>query len=160
MGNIIRMNTDEFINGGFVNSVDVNDYQIVLISDAIKHNKKRKNICAIRSLVPRPELISYFEDDKKKKYKNGYLEFLNEKEIDSSFVMPIIVGYKRDNMNIVLLCSKDEDRYKYLKLLCKHIEQKHGVKTKSYKDLVQEGIVEDLRKNDEGKKDKKKKKKK
>lgn len=160
MGNIIRMNTDEFINGGFVNSVDINDYQIVLISDAIKHNKKRKNICAIRSLVPRPELISYFEDDKKKKYKNGYLEFLNEKEIDSSFVMPIIVGYKRDNMNIVLLCSKDEDRYKYLKLLCKHIEQKHGVKTKSYKDLVQEGIVEDLRKNDEGKKDKKKKKKK
>lgn len=160
MGNIIRMNTDEFINGGFVNSVDINDYQIVLISDAIKHIKKRKNICAIRSLVPRPELISYFEDDKKKKYKNGYLEFLNEKEIDSSFVMPIIVGYKRDNMNIVLLCSKDEDRYKYLKLLCKHIEQKHGVKTKSYKDLVQEGIVEDLRKNDEGKKDKKKKKKK
>lgn len=160
MGNIIRMNTDEFIKGGFVNSVDINDYQIVLISDAIKHNKKRKNICAIRSLVPRPELISYFEDDKKKKYKNGYLEFLNEKEIDSSFVMPIIVGYKRDNMNIVLLCSKDEDRYKYLKLLCKHIEQKHGVKTKSYKDLVQEGIVEDLRKNDEGKKDKKKKKKK
>lgn len=159
MGNIIRMNTEEFIKGGFSDAVDINQYQIVLVSESIKNNKKRKNICALRSLVPRPELISYYEDNKKKKYKNAYLEFLNEKEIDSSFVMPIVIGCKRDNMNIILLCSKDEDRYKYLKLLCKHIEQKHKIKTKSFDDLVEEGLVKDLREKDT-KKDKKKKKKK
>lgn len=137
MGKIIRANSKELVKDLLPAIENHEDFQFVVVSDEIKTSKKKKNVCKVRALIPSVELITYFEEGKEKKFKKKYIEFLNKKEIDESYIQPFVVGIKEHGWSIVLVCSKDEDKYGFLKLICDHMEKKYGLKTVSTKKFLE-----------------------
>jgi len=139
MGCIIRIDSEKFI-GDFLKNFDPNKFQFLLISkDITTKGKKGKysNVMAIKALIPPPHIASVFiNDGMTKTYKKKYLEYL--KKDDNNLLVSTIIKGAINNMNIVLLCSKSEDEFGYLKLLCEFIEDIYNMKTYSYKKFKKE----------------------
>jgi hypothetical protein len=134
MGCVIRIDSEQFISK-FLKHFSPNEFQFLLISENITTNKKYKNVMSVRSLIPPPNIISgYIDDGFTKSYQNKYFDFLKKDENNS--LVSIIVKAALSNMNIVLLCSKSEDEFKYLKMICEFIEKKYRLKTYNLKKFL------------------------
>lgn len=131
----MRMNSEKFIMN-FMKDYDPSEFQFILVSENISTEKRYKNVMSVPALIPPPNIIAtHINEGYGKEYKKKYLDFLKKGEINS--LVSIIVKAALGGMNIVLLCSKSEDEYKYLKLLCEFIEDEYKLKTytlKSFKE--------------------------
>jgi len=136
MGCIVRINSKEFI-GDFLKNFDPNKFQFLLLSHNITSKGKKgkySNVMAIKALIPPPHIASLFiNDGMTKTYKKKYTEYL--KKDDNNLLISTIVKGALSNMNVVLLCSKSEDEFEYLKMICEFIENEYKLKTYSYKKL-------------------------
>lgn len=116
MGCVIRLNSEKFVMN-FLKEFDQQDFQFILISENITTDRRYKNVMPIQALIPPPNIIATFiNDGYGKDYKQKYFNYLKKDEINS--LVSIIIKAVMGGMKIVLLCSKSEDEYKYLKLLC------------------------------------------
>lgn len=133
MGCIIKMDSEKFIMK-FLKQYDAADFQFILVSNNITTTKKYKNIMAVPALIPPPNIIAeYINDGFSKDYKKKYLDYLKRDEINA--LVSIIVKAAMGDMKLVLLCSKSEDEYKYLKMICEFIENYYKLKSFSLKDF-------------------------
>lgn len=133
MGCIIRMDSEKFVMK-FLKEYDANDFQFILVSDNITTTKKYKNIMAIPALIPPPNVISeYINEGFSKDYKKKYLDYLKKDDVNA--LVSILVKAAMGDMRLVLLCSKSEDEYKYLKMLCEFIENYYKLKSYKLKDF-------------------------
>lgn len=131
MGVIIRMDSKKFIKD-FLKKQDPMQFQFILISENITTKEKFKNVKAIPRLIPPPKVVSEFINEDFKSYKKSYLSYLKQPQIEA-FLSIIVKAAVVNDLNIVLLCSKSENEFKYLKLICEYIEENFKMKTYSYK---------------------------
>jgi hypothetical protein len=128
MGSIIRMNSKEFIKGFLPAEKNADDFQYVLVSERITTTGELKNAKAFPRLIPPGPIVREFIDGDKKAYKKVYLKYLQEINIEA-FVSIIVKSVIENDFKIVLICSKSEDEFKYLKYLCEYIEAVYKLKT-------------------------------
>jgi len=133
MACVIRLNSKKFISD-FLKEFEQEKFQFILISEDITTKGKCSNVMPMTALLPPPNVLSLFIDDgKTKTYKKKYFEFLNKDDIN--FLVSTIVTGVMNNLNMVLLCSKDEDEYGYIGMICDFIEDKYKLKTYTYKEF-------------------------
>lgn len=134
MGAIIRMDSKKFMKD-FIPEIEKHeDYQFIVISENITTKNKFKNVKAIPRLMPPPQVVGTYVDEGMKEYKQVYLQYLKNPQIEA-FISIIVKAAVVNDMNLVLLCSKSEDEYKYLDLICEYIEQVYGLNTFTWKDF-------------------------
>lgn len=133
MGCIIRIDSEKFITK-FLNEFNCKDFQFIPISENITSNRTHKNIMPIPALMPPPNIISTFiNEGYGKEYKSKYYNYLSKDEVNI-LVLTMVKAAALSDMQIVLICSKSEDDYKYLKLICEFIENEYKLKTYTLKD--------------------------
>lgn len=136
MGCIIRMNSEKFISK-FLKEFNPNEFQFVLISENITTAKRYKNVMPIQTLIPPPNVVTTFiNEGMTKSYEKKYIEYLERPEINS--LVTIIVKAALSGFNMILLCSKSEDDFKYLKMLCDFIEKHYKIKTYTMKKFIED----------------------
>jgi hypothetical protein len=136
MGVVIRMDSKKFLKD-FRKEVDTSEYQYVLISELIKTRGEHKNVQAIQRLIPPPAIISEYINGDKQSYKKAYLKYLQTPDIDA-MVTIIVKAAIQNDMKIVLLCSRSEDEFAYLKHLSEYMEAVYKLKTFTYKDYTKD----------------------
>lgn len=131
MGVILRMDSEKFISE-FLKEFDPNKFNFILVSENITSEQRYKNVMVMRKLMPPPDIAAmYINDGFGKSYQKKYLEYLKKDDVNG--LVAIIVKAALNGLNIVLLCSKSENEFKYLKMLCEFIEEEYKLKTYSYK---------------------------
>lgn len=132
MACIIRMSSDEFLNK-FIKKFDYKKFNFLLISEDIKTNNQHKNVYAIPSLIPTPNIISTFiEEGYSGKYVKKYLDYIQTPRVEAYITIAVKLALI-DNSNVVLICSKAEDEFKYIDIICQYMESLYDIKTYSYK---------------------------
>lgn len=131
MGVILRMDSEKFISE-FLKEFDPNKFNFILVSENITSEQRYKNVMVMRKLMPPPDIAAmYINDGFGKSYQKKYLEYLKKDDVNG--LVAIIIKAALNGLNIVLLCSKSENEFKYLKMLCEFIEEEYKLKTYSYK---------------------------
>lgn len=131
MGVILRMDSEKFISE-FLKEFDPNKFNFILVSENITSEQRYKNVMVMRKLMLPPDIAAmYINDGFGKSYQKKYLEYLKKDDVNG--LVAIIVKAALNGLNIVLLCSKSENEFKYLKMLCEFIEEEYKLKTYSYK---------------------------
>lgn len=132
MACIIRMSSDDFLDK-FIKKHDYRKFNFLLISEDIKTNNQHKNVYAIPSLIPTPNIISTFiQEGYSANYIKKYLDYIQTPRVEAYITIAVKLALI-DNANVVLICSKAEDEFKYIDIICQYIENVYGVKTYSYK---------------------------
>lgn len=132
MACIIRMTSDEFLDK-FVKKHDYKKFNFLLISEDIKTTNQYKNVYAIPSLIPPPNIISDFiQVGYSEKYIKNYLDYISTPRVEAMITVAVKLAII-DNANVILICSKSENEFKYINIICQYIENIYGVKTYSYK---------------------------
>lgn len=132
MSCIIKMSSDELLDK-FIKKFDYKKFNFLLISENIKTEKRYKNVYAIPSLIPPPNIISTFiNEGNSKNYVKKYLDYISTPRVEAMITIAVKLAII-DNSNVVLLCSKDEDEFGYVDIICQYIENIYGVQTYSYK---------------------------
>lgn len=130
---IIRLDSEQFFKD-FLPNEDTSKFSFIPISEMITTEGKRTNIMAIQKLIPPPNVTCEFINNGfSDKYKESYISYLLEPE-QQGLIASIVRGGLE--LNLVLICSKQENEYKYLKLLCGLIENEFKMKTYSYKKYL------------------------
>jgi hypothetical protein len=130
------MNSEKFISK-FLKEFNPNEFQFVLISENITTAKRYKNVMPIQTLIPPPNVVTTFiNEGMTKSYEKKYIEYLERPEINS--LVTIIVKAALSGFNMILLCSKSEDDFKYLKMLCDFIEKHYKIKTYTMKKFIED----------------------
>lgn len=132
MGAIIRMDSKQFLKK-FVKDENYKNFNFILVSEDVKTVNKYSNVYAIRSLLPPPNILSIFVNEgMSDKYIKKYIDYLSNPKIEAMLTVIVKLAVI-ENSNVVLLCSKNEDEFGYIKIICKYIEKIYNVKTYSYK---------------------------
>ena len=133
MACIIRMTSVEFLDK-FIKKHDYKKFNFLLISEDIKTTNQYKNVYAIPSLIPPPNIISDYitGDGYSEKYIKNYLDYIQTPRVEAMITVAVKLAII-DNANVVLICSKAENEFKYIDIICQYIENIYGVKTYSYK---------------------------
>lgn len=132
MACIIKMSSDEFLDK-FIEKYDYRKFNFLLISEDIKTVNKYKNVYAIPSLIPPPNIItSFISGGYDSTYIKKYLDYIQTPRVEAMITIAVKLAII-DNSNVVLLCSKAEDEFKYIDIICQYIENIYSVKTYSYK---------------------------
>lgn len=147
MGVIIRMDSKKFIKD-FLKEQDPMKFQFILISENITTKEKFKNVKAIPRLIPPLNVMSEYINEDFKSYKKSYLSYLKQPQIEA-FLSIIVKAAVVNDLNIVLLCSKSENEFKYLKLICNYIEEIFKMKTYSYKQFKKDQKAMKIKNKDE-----------
>ena len=109
--------------------------QFVIVSSTIRKTGKyeKQVINANSSLYPPPELIIDYNNYKRNEdYKMAYREFIQE----SDPLLATLVKYSiEDDATIVLLCSKKEKKYQYLKLISAYVMENFGYPIYDYRKM-------------------------
>lgn len=134
MGRIITMNSKEFIKD-FVSRYDTRKFQYVLVSDDIRTNGKKDNVYALGALIPPPDIVSiYVNKGICDKYKQKYFEYLSEEKVEN--LLTIMVKLCAiDNTDVIILCSDDETKYKYMEMISEYMETIYHIKVFKYKKI-------------------------
>jgi len=136
MGVIIRMDSKKLVKE-FLPAVKPEDFQFILISENITTREEFDNVRAIKRLLPPPHVASLFVNDGFKAYKKAYLHYLKKDDIEALISILVKVAVVND-LNLVLVCSKSENEFKYLKLICEYIEEVYGLKTYTLKEYMKD----------------------
>lgn len=132
MAVIIKMDSKEFLDD-FVKEFNYKKYNFLLVSQDIKTKKTYDNVYAIPSLIPPPNVIAkLINSGKASDYEKKYVQYLSAPKQDALITVLVKLAVV-ENSNVVLLCSKDEDKYCYLDILANYIESIYGAKVYSYK---------------------------
>lgn len=132
MGCIIRVDSEKFITK-FLKDFNCKDFQFIPISENITSNRTHKNIMPIPALMPPPNVTATFINEGYcKEYKNKYNNYLSKDEVN--ILLVTMIKAVLNDMQIVLICSKSEDEFKYLKLICDFIENEYRLKTFTLKE--------------------------
>ena len=132
MACIIRMTSDEFLDK-FVKKHDYKKFNFLLISEDIKTTNQYRNVYPIPSLLPPPNIISDFiQVGYSEKYIKNYLDYISTPRVEAMITIAVKLAII-DNANVILICSKAEDEFKYIDIICQYIENIYNVKTYSYK---------------------------
>ena len=111
------MNSKTFRDDFLKNETDKNilKAQYVLVSSRIRKREHHDNIVVAQILFPDSRVCSaVVEED----YRERYFAQLDDNE---AFIASLVLGSIDENYNIIFLCSKIEDKLKYLKLLSEYI---------------------------------------
>lgn len=139
---IIYMNSKTFQDMYIVEEKkkDILDAQYVLISTRIrKHSDKYKNILvAVNSLYPNSDTMSKLYSNEQKK---AYFKQLDNR-ID--FISLIVKASIKEDYDVVLICSKNEWKLKYMKWLAEYIMDRFGCPVYNYKKL-KEGKIKKVK---------------
>ena len=132
MACIIKMASDDFLDN-FLKKFDYKKFNFLLVSENIQTTKKYKNVYSIPSLLPPPNIISEFiSNGPTERYAKKYYDYISTPRVEAMITILVKLAII-DNSNVILLCSKAEDEFKYLDLICQYIETVYGVNTYSYK---------------------------
>jgi len=146
MGCVIRMNSEEFI-ADFLKEFNPDDFQFILISENITTKRRYKNVMPIKALIPPPNVAQIFINDGMcKSYESKYFDYLKKKDVEA--LITIIAKSALSGMNLVLICSKSEDDFKYLKIICQFIEEEYRLKTYTLKRFMNDPRKASKIKND------------
>lgn len=132
MATIIRMTSDEFIKK-FIKKEDYKKYNFLLVSDDISTDKSFGNVYSLKALLPPPNIMSvYINEGYSSKYRDKYFNYLSNPRVEGllTVIVKLVVVDKSD---VVLLCSKNEDEFKYVSMICEYIEAMYHVKSCTYK---------------------------
>lgn len=133
MGAIIRMTSSEFLKK-FCKKYNYKHYNFILVSSDIKNNKKHGNVYSIQALMPPTKaLTKLFEDGDKKSYLRMYYKHLASGNVEM-YVTTLVKLCVMENTDVILLCSDEENEYKYLKGLCNYIENIYDAPTYTFKE--------------------------
>lgn len=150
LGYIIEMDGKTFIKE-FIEEQDVSQFQYVVISTDITTSKELKNVYHTNCAIPTSATMQYHFDDDKKSFKIAYMNELCE-PYNKTLISTIVYMAVERGLNIVLICSEEENEYKYLKAIRKFIEKIYSYPTfkySKYRDYVKEHDklnVEDIEK--------------
>lgn len=133
MGAIIRMNSKTFKNDFLKEIENHEEFNIIPISENITTKGKYPNVKAIPRLMPPPNVVGAFINQGNKAYKEAYLQYLKNPQIEA-FLSIMVTGAIKENLKVVLICSKSEDDFKYLELICEYIEAIYGMPTYTWKE--------------------------
>jgi len=132
MACIIKMSSDEFLDK-FIKDFDYKKFNFLLISENVKTEKKYRNVYAIPSLIPPANVISEFiANGYTNDYVKKYLDYLSTPRVEAMITIMVKLAIV-DNSNVIMLCSKAEDEFKYLDIICQYIEYAYGVNTYTFK---------------------------
>ena len=139
MACIIRMSSDEFLEK-FIKKFDYRKFNFLLVSEHVQTVKKYRNVYAIPTLLPTPNMISEFiNHGYTDRYVKKYVDYISTPRVEAMITIMVKLAIV-DNSNVILLCSKAEDEFKYLDIICQYIEQVYGVKTYSYKKYKKDPV--------------------
>lgn len=130
-GHIIEVIGDEFLEK-FIHQEDLMDYQYLLLSTDIQTTKEFKNVMEFPRLIPDGCILEYFMSKEMKQYKHEYYSFLMRDEI-RAFITVMMKSVIDNGFKLVLLCSEEENEYKFIKMLRKFIEKEYNFPTYNYK---------------------------
>ena len=131
-GVIMRMTSGEFLDK-FIKKHDYRKFNFLLISEDIKTSNQYKNVYSIPSLIPPPNVVSTFvSEGYTGKYVKKYLDYIQTPRVEAMITIAVKLAII-DNSNVILICSKAEDEFKYIDIICQYIENVYGVKTCTYK---------------------------
>lgn len=132
MACIIRMSSDEFLDK-FIKKHDYRKFNFLLISEDIKTVNKYKNVYSIPTLIPPYNVVSEFvANGYSAEYMKKYLDYISTPRVEAMITIMVKLCVI-DNSNVIMLCSKAEDEFKYLDIICQYIEYTYGIKTYTYK---------------------------
>ena len=132
MASIIRMTSSEFLKK-FSKKYNYKHYNFILVSEDIKNNKKHGNVYSIPELMPKPKALTKWFDNKDwKGYYKAYYQYLGGGNIEI-YITTLVKLCVMEGADVILLCSDQENEYKYLKALCTYIEHVYGVNTYTFK---------------------------
>lgn len=130
-GHIIEVIGDEFLEK-FIYQEDLMDYQYLLLSTDIQTTKEFTNVMEFPRLIPDGFILEYFMSKEMKQYKHEYYNFLMRDEI-RAFITVMMKSVIDNGFKLVLLCSEEENEYKFIKMIRKFIEQEYNFPTYNYK---------------------------
>lgn len=130
-GHIIELIGDEFLEK-FIHQEDVLDYQYLLLSTDIQTTKEFKNVMEYPVLIPGGAILEFFLCKEMKQFKHEYKNFLMRDEI-RAFITVMMKSVVMNGFKLVLLCSEEENEYKFIKLIRKFIEEEYDFPTYTYK---------------------------
>lgn len=130
-GCIIELIGNEFLEK-FIHQEDVLDYQFLLPSTDIETTNEFKNVFVFPKLVPDGYILEFFMSDEMKQYKHEYRNLLMRDEI-RAFITVMMKSVVINGFKLVLLCSEEENEYKFIKMIRKFIEEEYGFPTYTYK---------------------------
>lgn len=126
------MSSKEFLNK-FIKEEDYRKFNFLLISEDIKTDKKYKNVFSIPTLIPPPNIISVFVNEGySDRYIKKYIDYLRIPKVEALLTVMVKLAVV-ENSNVIMLCSKSEDEFKYLDIIGKYIKTVYGIKTYTYK---------------------------
>lgn len=132
MACIIQMSSDKFLDS-FIKKYDYKKFNFLLISEDVKTSKKYKNVYSIPTLLPPPNIVSEFvARGYTNKYVKKYVDYLQTPRVEAMITV-LVKLCVIDNSNVILLCSKAENEFRYIDIICQYIENIYGVKTYTYK---------------------------
>jgi len=133
MACIIKMSSDEFLDK-FIKKFDYRKFNFLLISEQVKTERKYKNVYTIPTLIPPPNIIAEFvQKGYTPRYIRKFVEYLQVPRVEAMITIMVKLCVV-ENSNVILLCSKQEDEFKYLDIICQYIENIYGINTYNYKD--------------------------
>jgi len=130
---------DEFLNNE--KCKDILETQYVLISSRIGYSGKEENIISAKSfLFPSPHTCSAATNDE---FENRYEEQLKN---NIAFFAMIIQNALIENNDIVLLCTKCENKMKFMNIIVDFIYHKFGYFIYNYKKYSK-GVLKEYKFN-------------
>lgn len=109
---------------------DILDCQYVLVSYRIRSGNSRENICVYNALYPESSvLVADNTDLFKELYYKQLKAFRNNLAI-------LIKGSIKNRYNIIFMCSKNENKIGYLKVLSDYVYDTFGYPMYDYKDYI------------------------
>ena len=130
-GHIIEIIGDEFLEK-FIHDEDILDYQYLLLSTDIQTSKEFKNVMEYPRFIPEGAILEFFMSNEMKQYKHEYKNFLMRDEI-RAFITVMMKSVIVNGFTLVLLCSEEENEYKFIKMIRKFIEEEYDFPTYTYK---------------------------
>lgn len=131
-GFIIELNGKKFIKD-FIQEQDVSKFQYLVLSTDIEVSETNdlKNIFHNSSIIPKSATLQYALDDDQKSFKMAYLNELCE-PYNRVFITTIMYSAVEKGLDMILICSEEEDEYGYLKQIRKFIEDVYDYPTFKY----------------------------
>lgn len=133
---LIRVESKEelksLLNSG---KITAKNTEIVLVSGVIKFKAiPEEFICHdYRVLIPSAAIINeYIECGFDDEYLDSYNKYLSKPDVQF-FINELIYRMFVYEVNIVLVCAKDEQEFKYLKLIGKMIDRLYGITMLNFK---------------------------